>query len=127
MSLIHAVTLDPAPLAPDDQPVWLVELRARVGPLARSKRLRMQRTVHDEPTRVVFERVETDGREHSMWRLTAEVRPSDTGTHLDVELFYGGRLWSGGVLERVLSDSIERGRERLLALVTADDTEPPSA
>jgi hypothetical protein len=35
-----------------------------------------------------------------------------------VELFYGGGLWTGGILERVLADHIERGRENLVALVT---------
>jgi hypothetical protein len=33
-------------------------------------------------------------------------------------LHYGGALW-GPVLERLLADEIERGRARLLALVSA--------
>lgn len=116
MELVHAVT----PLDPDDgRPAWQVELRARVGPLARSKRLRMVRTVHDAPHAVVFERAEIDGRQHSAWVLRADVQPTADGSHLDVGLHYGGRLWTGGVLERVLRDSIEGGRQRLLDLVTA--------
>jgi hypothetical protein len=114
MRLVHAV----APLEPDaGRPAWQVELRARVGPLARSKRLRMVRTVHEENSRVVFERAEVDGREHSAWVLTAALAAADGGTHLDVGLHYGGGLWTGGVLERVLRDEIDRGRERLLSLV----------
>jgi hypothetical protein len=35
-----------------------------------------------------------------------------------VELYYGGTLWTGGILERVLADHIERGRENLRALVS---------
>ena len=114
MQLVHAVT----PLDLDDgRPAWSVELRARVGPLARSKRLRMVRTQHDVPTSVVFEHAEVDGRQHSAWILRADVRSTSPGAHLDVSLHYGGRLWTGGVLERVLRDSIEHGRERLVALV----------
>lgn len=115
MRLVHAVT----DLGLDDEgrPAWQVELRARVGPLARSKRLRMVRTVHRPAAEVVFERAEVDGRAHSAWVLTARLAPADAGTALDVGLHYGGGLWSGGVLERVLRDEIDRGRQRLLELV----------
>ena len=117
MRLVHAVTA----LEPDDQgrPAWQVELRARVGPLARSKRLRMVRTVHQADTEVVFERREVDGRAHSAWVLTATLTGLEAGTRLDVRLHYGGGLWTGGVLERVLRDEIDRGRQRLLELVAA--------
>ena len=98
------------------EPVWRVELRAHVGRLARSKRLRMARTECDPVARVVtFERQEVDGRRHAPWVLRASVLP---GSELHVHLHYGGRLWTGGVLERVLADSIVNGRQRLLALVT---------
>jgi len=53
-----------------DPRAWAVELRAKVGPIARSKRLRMVRTV-DEPGHIRFEREETDGRSHSPWVLDA--------------------------------------------------------
>ena len=53
-------------LEPDDgRPAWRVELRARVGPFARSKQLRMVRTVY-EPERIArFERIEDDERDHA--------------------------------------------------------------
>ena len=97
---------------------WQVELRARLGPLARSKQLRMRRTQHDPSAhRVVFERHEVDGRRHSPWVLTATVDDIDGGSALHMHLHYGGGLWTGGVLERTLADQITNGRERLLALV----------
>jgi hypothetical protein len=37
-----------------------------------------------------------------------------------MHLHYGGRLWTGGVMERVLTDQIEAGRERLTALLVSD-------
>ncbi len=103
-----------------ERPAWMVELRARVGPLARSKRLRMERTVHDlAGGRVVFERVEADGKRHSPWVLSAQLGAADGLTTLTMHLHYGGGLWTGGVLERVLADQIRAGRDRLVALVTA--------
>ncbi len=95
---------------------WSVDLRGRVGPFARSKRLRMVRTIHQEPRTVRFERAERDGRRHSSWVLTADVEPVDGGSRLTMRLYYGGSLW-GPVLERLLGDEIEHSKSRLLALI----------
>jgi Polyketide cyclase / dehydrase and lipid transport len=101
---------------PDDPgPAWSVDLRGRLGPFARSKRLRMARTLH-EPGRVRFERVEHDGRRHSPWVLSAEVSPDDEGSRLTVHMHYGGSL-VGPVVERLLADEIRQSKPRLLALV----------
>lgn len=106
------------PLAPSDGEVaWSVDLRGKVGPLARSKRLRMVRTTRTEPTRAVFERRETDGRHHAAWLLEAEVTEVDGGSALAMRLHYGGALW-GPVLEHLLRDEVDRSRGRLLALVS---------
>lgn len=98
-----------------DPATWSVELRATIGPLARSKRLRMVRTI-DDPTHVRFERAETDGKKHSPWVLDATVAPLDVGSRLSVSLHYGGAL-GGGIVERLLGDEIESSRDRLRALV----------
>ena len=68
---------------------------------------------------VVFERSELDGRRHSPWVLTATVSEQGAASRLDMTLHYGGALWTGGVLERVLADQITSGRERLAARVRA--------
>jgi hypothetical protein len=107
-------------------PAWSVELRATVGPFARSKRLRMVRAVCRPPDgeragEAVFERHELDSRSHAPWVLRMQVVPVGARTDLHVHLHYGGRLWTGGVLERVLADEIDRGRDRLLSLL-----EPPT-
>ncbi len=94
-----------------------------MGPLARTKRLRMRRVRCDEPTEVVFERAEVDGRSHSGWRLRACVDPVGDGSRLRMQLTYDGSLW-GPMLERVLGDEIERSRHRLLELV-ADGSGSP--
>jgi hypothetical protein len=118
MPLAHRVSAV-APEA-DGRPAWEVELRARLGPFARSKRLRMVRTVHDvEAAHVRFERVEHDGRSHSPWVLDATVvgGAGADGSRLEMRLHYGGALWTGGVMEKVLAEQIVAGRERLLELV----------
>lgn len=109
--------LDIVPRAVADGDAWTVDLRGRLGPFARSKRLRMQRTERDEPRRVVFERRELDGRSHSPWVLMAEVSPmGSNGSSVTMHLHYGGALW-GPVLERMLRDEIGRSKPRLLALL----------
>lgn len=105
---------------PSDDGSWAVDLRGRMGPLARTKRLRMVRSECVAPSRVVFERAEVDGREHSPWRLTVDIEAVAEGAHLVMALHYGGGLFEP-LIERVLRDEIERSRLRLLALVSPVD------
>ncbi|MFM8521946.1 MAG: SRPBCC family protein [Acidimicrobiaceae bacterium] len=98
---------------------WLVELRAKLGVLARSKRLRMTRTLCEHPKLVVFERREQDSRRHSEWVLRATVSPTATGAKLETNLHYSGNLFTGGMLERALSDQIATGREKLFRQLSA--------
>jgi hypothetical protein len=111
----RADPLDPA--SGDVGPAWSVDLRGRVGPLSRSKRLRMVRT-HHEPSRLaVFERRELDGRSHSDWVLRARVHADPHGSStLTMELHYGGSMWVP-MLDRLLADEIERSRTRLLQVL----------
>ena len=108
--------------AGSDPAAWSVELRARIGPLARSKRLRMVRTV-DDPTHVRFERTELDGRRHSSWVLDGKVDPIEDGARLTMSLHYGGSL-GGGIVERLLREEIESSRQRLREMVEQDPTAP---
>jgi hypothetical protein len=109
------VRAEPAP----EPETWVVDLRGRLGPLSRSKRLRMVRTGIEEDRSVRFERDERDGREHSPWVLDATVEAAPGGTRLDVRLHYGGSLF-GPMLEKVLATEIERSRTRLLACIEDD-------
>jgi hypothetical protein len=99
-----------------ERPEWLVELRGRLGPLARSKRLRMIRTEWEPVTRAVFERAERGGRRHSAWVLRVAVSAAPVGSRLEMHLHYGGRLWAPA-LERVLGEEIGAAQSRLEALV----------
>ncbi|HEX4866831.1 MAG TPA: SRPBCC family protein [Acidimicrobiales bacterium] len=110
----RAVPADPHP--DDVGPAWSVDLRGRLGPFARAKRLRMVRTASEAPHHARYERVEHDGRDHSPWVLDAAIEDRSEGSRLTMRLHYGGRLWMP-VLDRVLADEIERSRPRLLALL----------
>ncbi|HUW01922.1 MAG TPA: SRPBCC family protein [Acidimicrobiales bacterium] len=101
-----------------DEPAWMVDLRGRIGPLSRAKRLRMQRTEHRPPFHVRFERVEPDGRSHSPWVLDAAVAPATDGSELTMTLHYGGALWVP-MLDRMLRQEIEGSRVRLAELLSA--------
>lgn len=102
----------------DPGPAWIVDLRGQIGPLRRSKRLRMVRSLHEPGERVRFERRELDGRNHSQWTLTADVSSRGSGSALRMSLHYGGSLWVP-MLERLLRDEIERSRPRLVSRLAA--------
>jgi len=96
--------------------LWDVELRAKVGVFARSKRLRMRRTVESE-TLFVFERDEDDGRRHAPWVMRVSLVPTEAGSTVAIDLSYGGNLWTAGVLDRVLAAQVDAGKAGLAALV----------
>jgi carbon monoxide dehydrogenase subunit G len=109
MPLIHSV-------ASTGENSWDVELRAKIGLLARSKRLSMRRT-SNSPGLIVFERDESDGRAHSSWTLTVRTVSSDKGCVVTMEMAYGGTLWTAGILDRVLASQVEAGKAGLARVV----------
>jgi ribosome-associated toxin RatA of RatAB toxin-antitoxin module len=117
MRLVHESTSELG----DGDPAWSVELRARVGPFARSKRLRMERRVHRPDRLVEFERAEHDGKQHARWTLRVELEPVGAdATSVTMHLAYDGALWTGGLLDRVLDEEVRRGRAGLVALVSGE-------
>lgn len=96
----------------DGTAAWRVDIGARIGPLARTKRLRMIRTEHVAPTHARFERTELDGADHSPWILSATLAPHDRGTHVIMHLSYGGGFALPG-LDRLLGIEVQRALPRL--------------
>ncbi|MGA0118206.1 MAG: SRPBCC family protein [Ilumatobacteraceae bacterium] len=109
MPLVHSA------VAKDDD-AWDVELRAKVGVFARSKRLRMRRTLNSDDL-FVFERDENDGRRHSPWLMRVSLIPTPNGCIVSIDLSYGGNLWSAGVLDRVLASQVDAGKAGLASVV----------
>ncbi len=104
-----------------ENPAWLVTLRTQIGPLARSKRLRMVRTVHQPLAEVCFERRENDDRQHSPWTMSSTVLPltDKSGTRVTMGLHYGGRLWTS-LLDGVLEAQIRQATTNLERLALLD-------
>jgi carbon monoxide dehydrogenase subunit G len=125
-ALVHPYVADLAryvewmPMVHDAEPagdgVWDVELRATVGVFARSKRLRMKRTVNT-PQQIVFERDEIDGRRHSPWKMSVVLQAAEAGCVVTVDLSYGGNLWTAGILDRVLAAQVDAGKTGLVRVV----------
>jgi len=111
----------------DPGPAWSVDLRGQLGPLRRSKRIRMVRANSEAPSVVRFERRELDDRAHSDWVLEARLEPAARGsaTTLMMSLHYGGSMWMP-MLDRLLADEIERSRPRLLEVLAAAGPTRPS-
>jgi hypothetical protein len=119
MRLVHRVE----DLEPDvGRPAWRVELRARLGPFARSKQLRMVRTAFEPGHLARFERVQDDERDHAEWTLCATVDDAAGGATLVTDLTYSGSLWGSAILQRALDDEIRRGKAALRGLVIAGPT-----
>ncbi len=107
----------------DPGDAWMIDLRAQLGPLRRSKRLRIVRSELDPPNRVRFVRRELEDRNNSLWSLTVEVRPTESegenGSIVNVHMHYGGALWIP-MLDRILEDEIRNSKPRLAALVESN-------
>ena len=117
--MVHRVE----PLEPDEgRPAWRVELRARIGPFARSKQLRMVRTEFEPGRRVRFERVQDDERDHAEWILTATVDEAEGGATLTTGLTYTGRLWGIGGPAAGARRGDPAGQVALRQLVSAEPT-----
>lgn len=120
LDIVQRVERDPA-----TDEAWFVTLRAKLGPLARSKRLRMVRVAIEAPTQVRFERQEVDGKDHSAWVLSADLepgaaagRPGSGPTRLTMNLDYGGRLWTSA-LAPILDAQVGTATRKLGELASA--------
>jgi uncharacterized protein YndB with AHSA1/START domain len=101
----------------ESEGAWLVELSGRVGPITRTKRVRMVR-VADDSGLVRFERREEDGRSHSPWVLTVGLATVDEGTTVTVDLHYGGKR-RVPLIDVVLAPEVRRAGARLAACIAA--------
>jgi len=102
----------------DPGPAWSVDLGAGVGPLRRSKRVRMVRAI-DDAGHLRFERRELDGRAHGRWDLDVTLKDKSgegTATFAAVWLHYGGSRWLP-LVDAVLAAEVRRAGPRLAAIV----------
>jgi hypothetical protein len=120
LGIVRAVgAAEPEPA--DAGPAWWVEVGTGLGPLRRTKRVRMVRTV-DQARRLRFERREVDGSPHGSWVLDVELeeRPGPpVVTFSMVSLHYRGSAWLpllDAVLAREARGAATRLRNRVVDL-----------
>lgn len=108
---------EPAPADSSDRgPAWFVTIKAKIGPFARSKRLRMVRVDQTESS-ARFERHELDGRTHSAWTMESVVEEGPKGSNVSMDLRYDGGLWDGP-LDVILGSAADGAGDRLAAYAT---------
>lgn len=110
---------EPSPADPADTgPAWGATFAIKLGPLTKTKDVRLVRIVHSPQADVVYERheVPVEGRDVAqiaMWRLTMTVSPTDAGSALHVHVFYGGDAL-GDMAEGILTKELNKSRPALL-------------
>ncbi|MGA0217563.1 MAG: SRPBCC family protein [Ilumatobacteraceae bacterium] len=103
---------------PDGDEHWFVELGVAIGPFARSKRLRMKRSINNFD-RVGFVRDESDGRSHAGWELNLTLKSVDAQTSVHAVLDYDGKMWTPGPVEEALHSGLDSAIDRLQTFVDA--------
>ncbi len=100
-----------------EPPAHFVILKARLGPISRSKKLRMVQTARggesdpEANNSVTFERQETHDIEVAMWKMNVTAcSTGESSTQLSISLSYDGELWLpafGAILDSQVPKTIE--------------------
>ena len=95
--------------------VWMLVLKAQLGPFSRMKRLRMAK-VSSEPHKLIrFERKETSGRDASDWSIDVKFKQIDLKTtEITFVVSYSGKFWTR-TLETVFNTYVDQARTNLKA------------
>ena len=103
------------PVESKDGRVWMLVLKAQLGPFSRMKRLRMAK-VSSEPHKLIrFERKEISGRDDSDWSIDINFKELDLiTTEITFVVSYSGKLWTR-TLETVFNTYVDQARTNLKA------------
>tara|TARA_X000000368_G_scaffold72020_1_gene52639 strand:+ start:3043 stop:3501 length:459 start_codon:yes stop_codon:yes gene_type:complete len=98
------------PIESEEDPVWMLVLKAQLGPFSRMKKLRMVK-VASEPHRLIrFERKEISGRDASDWSIDVNFEQLDLETtKITFAVSYSGKLWTR-TLETVFNAYVDQAR-----------------
>ena len=99
----------------EDDLVWMLVLKAQLGPFSRMKRLRMAK-VSSKPHKLIrFERKETSGRDASDWSIDVKFKQIDLKTtEITFVVSYSGKFWTR-TLETVFNTYVDQARTNLKA------------
>ena len=103
------------PVESEDGRVWMLVLKAQLGPFSRMKKLRMAK-VSSEPHELIrFERKEISGRDASDWSIDINFKELDLiTTEITFVVSYSGKLWTR-TLETVFNTYVDQARTNLKA------------
>ena len=103
------------PVESEDDLVWMLVLKAQLGPFSRMKKLRMAR-VTSEPRKLIrFERKEISGRDASDWSIDINFKELDLKTtEIAFVVSYSGKFWTR-TLETVFNTYVDQARTDLKA------------
>ena len=95
--------------------VWMLVLKAQLGPFSRMKKLRMAK-VSSEPHKLIrFERKEISGRDASDWSIDVKFKQIDLKTtEITFVVSYSGKFWTR-TLETVFNTYVDQARTDLKA------------
>ena len=101
------------PVESEDGRVWMLVLKAQLGPFSRMKKLRMAK-VSSEPHELIrFERKEISGRDASDWSIDINFKELDLiTTEITFVVSYSGKLWTR-TLETVFNTYVDQARTNL--------------
>ena len=103
------------PVESEDDLVWMLVLKAQLGPFSRMKKLRMAR-ITSEPWKLIrFERKEISGRDASDWSIDVKFKQLDLETtEITFVVSYSGKFWTR-TLESVFNTYVDQARTDLKA------------
>jgi hypothetical protein len=111
------------PIESEGDPVWVLVLKAQLGPFSRMKKLRMAKVLSDHHRMIRFRREEVSGKDVSDWSIDVIFEQLDLNvTQITFEVSYSGKLWSRA-LETAFNSYVERARIDLQSYFVSLQTE----
>ena len=103
------------PVESEDDLVWMLVLKAQLGPFSRMKKLRMARVTSEPWELIRFERKEISGRDASDWSIDVKFKQLDLETtEITFVVSYSGKFWTR-TLETVFNTYVDQARTDLKA------------
>ena len=94
----------------EGDPVWVLVLKAQLGPFSRMKKLRMAKVLSDHHRMIRFRREEVSGKDVSEWSIDIIFEQLDLNdTQITFKVSYSGKLWSRA-LETAFNSYVEKAR-----------------
>ena len=103
------------PVGSEDDLVWMLVLKAQLGPFSRMKKLRMAKVTSESQKLLRFERKEISGRDASDWSIDVNFKALDLkNTEITFVVSYSGKFWTR-TLETVFNTYVDQARTDLKA------------